>query len=173
MTVSFIWQQLRRWWFISLLVFVLDYLSKWWIESSLHYAEEIAVLPVFDLTLRYNTGAAFSFLAGAGGWQRWFFSVIAIAVIIGLSWRLVKISRSRTLEAWALSFILGGALGNLFDRLAYGHVVDFLQFHWQNAWYFPAFNLADSAITVGVALMLLDGFLSKEKAVDIKNESNQ
>ncbi|MCW8357642.1 MAG: signal peptidase II [Marinomonas sp.] len=163
MTALIIWKRVQRWWALALILFVLDWLTKQAIESSLFYGQEIAVFPFFDLTLRYNTGAAFSFLAQAGGWQRWFFSFIAFAVVVGISWRLVKIADSNRLESFALTFILGGAVGNLYDRLVYGHVVDFLQFHWQQSWYFPAFNLADSAITLGVILMLLESVVTKKQ----------
>ncbi|WP_408631198.1 signal peptidase II [Marinomonas shanghaiensis] len=156
------WKRVQRWWALALILFVLDWVTKQVIESNLFYGQEIAVLPFFDLTLRYNTGAAFSFLAQAGGWQRWFFSFIALAVVVGISWRLIKIAETNRLEALALTFVLGGAIGNLYDRLVYGHVVDFLQFHWQQVWYFPAFNVADSAITIGVILMLLESFVSKK-----------
>lgn len=163
MTALIVWQRVQRWWALALILFVLDWVTKQAIEANLFYGQEIAVFPFFDLTLRYNTGAAFSFLAQAGGWQRWFFSLIALAVVVGISWRLVKISETNRLESLALTFVLGGAIGNLYDRLVYGHVVDFLQFHWQQSWYFPAFNLADSAITIGVILMLLEGFVTKKQ----------
>ena len=162
MTALIMWKRVQRWWALALILFVLDWVTKQVIESNLFYGQEIAVLPFFDLTLRYNTGAAFSFLAQAGGWQRWFFSLIALMVVVGISWRLVKIAETSRLEALALTCVLGGAIGNLYDRLVYGHVVDFLQFHWQQVWYFPAFNVADSAITIGVILMLLESFVSKK-----------
>ncbi len=163
MTISVVWERVWRWWALALVLFLLDWVTKQAVESNLFYGQEIAVLPFFDLTLRYNTGAAFSFLAQAGGWQRWFFSIIALAVVVGISWRLVKIAVSNRLEALALTFVLGGAVGNLYDRLVYGHVVDFIQVHWQQSWYFPAFNVADSAITIGVILMLVEGFVAKKK----------
>lgn len=163
MTALIVWQRVQRWWALALVLFVLDWVTKQAIEANLFYGQEIAVFPFFDLTLRYNTGAAFSFLAQAGGWQRWFFSLIALAVVVGISWRLVKIAETNRLESLALTFVLGGAVGNLYDRLVYGHVVDFLQFHWQQSWYFPAFNIADSAITIGVILMLLESFVTKKQ----------
>jgi len=161
--MSVVWERVWRWWALALVLFLLDWITKQAVESHLFYGQEIAVLPFFDLTLRYNTGAAFSFLAQAGGWQRWFFSIIALAVVVGISWRLVKIAKSNRLEALALTFVLGGAVGNLYDRLVYGHVVDFIQVHWQQSWYFPAFNVADSAITLGVILMLAEGFVANKK----------
>lgn len=155
-------KQVQRWWALACLIIVLDWLTKQWANTSLFYGQEVPLLPFFDLTLRYNTGAAFSFLAQAGGWQRWFFTIIALAVSIGISWRLLKIGKTNHWESLSLSLILGGALGNLYDRLVYGHVIDFIQLHWQQSWYFPAFNIADSAITMGVVVMLLESFLNKK-----------
>ncbi len=155
-------KQAQRWWALACVLIILDWLTKQWADTSLYYGQEIPLLPFFDLTLRYNTGAAFSFLAQEGGWQRWFFAVIAISVSIGISWRLMKIGNENPWESLSLSLILGGALGNLYDRLAYGHVIDFIQLHWQQSWYFPAFNIADSAISLGVVVMLLEGFLNKK-----------
>ena len=163
MAALIVWKRVQRWWALALILFALDWVTKQAIESNLFYGQEIAIFPFFDLTLRYNTGAAFSFLAQAGGWQRWFFSLIALAVVVGISWRLVKIAETNRLESLALTFVLGGAIGNLYDRLVYGHVVDFLQFHWQQSWYFPAFNIADSAITIGVILMLLESFVTRKQ----------
>lgn len=145
---------LKRWLAVSALVIVSDQLSKLWITSHFVFGERLAILSVFDLILVYNTGAAFSFLHDAGGMQRWFFSFVAIAASVWMGW-LLRRHATETLFALALSLILGGALGNLIDRLAYGHVVDFLLFHW-NEHHFPAFNIADSAITVGAALLILD-----------------
>lgn len=155
-------QRVQRWWALAIAVFALDWVTKQGIEANLYYGQEIPLLPFFDLTLRYNTGAAFSFLAEAGGWQRWFFSLIAMAVVIGISWRLSKIGHTHKLEALSLTLIMSGAIGNLHDRLSYGHVIDFIQVHWQSTWYFPAFNIADSAITVGVVLMLAEGMFQKK-----------
>lgn len=155
-------KRVQRWWALAVALFALDWVTKQAIEANLHYGQEISILPFFDLTLRYNTGAAFSFLAQAGGWQRWFFSLIALGVVVGISWRLANIGHSKKLEALSLTLIMAGAIGNLHDRLAYGHVIDFLQVHWQSTWYFPAFNVADSAITVGVILMLVEGLLFKD-----------
>ena len=145
---------LSRWLGLSALVIVLDQISKMWITSHFAYGENYYVLGVFNLVLAHNTGAAFSFLSGAGRMQRWLFSIIAIVASGWIVWLLRKFS-AQTLFALALSLILGGALGNLVDRIAYGYVVDFLSFHWGEH-YFPAFNIADSAITVGATLMFLD-----------------
>lgn len=145
---------LKRWLAVSALVIVSDQLSKLWITSHFVFGERLAILSVFDLILVYNTGAAFSFLHDAGGMQRWLFSFVAVAASVWMGW-LLRRHAAETLFALAISLILGGALGNLIDRLAYGHVVDFLLFHW-NEHYFPAFNIADSAITAGAALLILD-----------------
>lgn len=147
---------LNRWLWLSALVIVLDQLSKAWITSHFAYGESLTVLGVFNLVLTYNTGAAFSFLHDAGGMQRWLFSIIAV---VASGWIVVLLRKhhAQPLFALALSLILGGALGNLIDRIAYGYVVDFLHFHWDEH-YFPAFNLADSAITCGAFLLILDSF---------------
>ena len=147
---------LNRWLGLSALVILLDQLSKLWISSRFVFGENLHVLDVFDLVLAHNTGAAFSFLHDAGGMQRWLFSIIAVVASV---WIVVLLRKhaGQTLFALALSLVLGGALGNLIDRIAYGYVVDFLSFHW-GEYYFPAFNLADSAITGGAFLLILDSF---------------
>ena len=147
---------LRRWLGLSALVIVLDQLSKAWVAGHFIYGEKLYVLGVFDLVLAHNTGAAFSFLHDAGGMQRWLFSAIAVIASIWIIWLLRRHS-TQMLFALALSLILGGALGNLIDRIAHGYVVDFLSFHW-NEHYFPAFNVADSAITCGAFLLIIDSF---------------
>ena len=147
-----------RWLPLAALVLVLDQLSKAWIVSHVPYGGIRALLPVLDITLRYNRGAAWSMLDSASGWQRWLFSGLAVVVGIGLLVWLRRINaRTQKLLALSLSLILAGALGNLIDRLLSGQVVDFILAHWHDA-QFPAFNVADSAITVGAALMLLDAF---------------
>jgi len=151
---------LNRWLWLSALIIVLDQLSKAWISSHFVYGESLTILGVFNLVLAHNTGAAFSFLNDAGGMQRWLFSAIAI-VASGWIVLLLRKHAAQTLFALALSLILGGALGNLIDRLAFGYVVDFLLFHWDEH-YFPAFNLADSAITCGAFLLILDSFKKNE-----------
>jgi signal peptidase II len=147
---------LKRWLALAALVIVLDQMSKLWVTSHFVYGETLGVLSVFDLVLAHNTGAAFSFLSDAGGMQRWLFSLIAVAASGWIVWLLRKHS-AQPLFALALSLILGGALGNLVDRISYGYVVDFLSFHWAG-YYFPAFNLADSAITCGAFLLIWDSF---------------
>jgi signal peptidase II len=146
---------MRNWLGLSAGVIALDLYTKHLIQSAFAYGEHVSVTPFFDLVLFRNEGAAFSFLAGAGGWQRMLFSafaIIASAVII----HSLRKHPEKKLFCLALSLILGGALGNLYDRLTLGYVVDFLYFHYQ-AWYWPAFNAADSAISVGVVLLLWDG----------------
>ena len=151
------------WLWLSLLVFVLDQASKLWFDNNLNMYQQIVIIPdYFSWTLAYNTGAAFSFLADADGWQRWFFAAIALVVSAVLVVWLKRLKADETWLALALALVLGGALGNLFDRVAYGHVIDFILVHWQNRWYFPAFNLADSAITVGAILLALDMFKSQK-----------
>lgn len=149
-----------RWLWLSALVILLDQWSKALILDAFRLYETLEVLPFFNLTLAFNKGAAFSFLAGAGGWQRWFFTAIALGVSVLILVWLVRSKASERLLGAGLALVLGGAIGNLWDRLAYGHVVDFLDFHWAG-WHFPAFNVADSAITVGAALLILDMLLSK------------
>jgi signal peptidase II len=148
-----------RWLPLVLLVIVADQLSKGWIEANYQLGESTPVLPVLDIIRLHNPGAAFSFLAGAGGWQRWFFIVLALGVSVVLLWwlRSVYEAAERRLTL-ALSLILAGAIGNVIDRIEHGYVVDFIHVHWGNA-YFPAFNIADAALTVGAALMIFDAFL--------------
>jgi signal peptidase II len=153
------------WLLLSVLILVVDRVSKDFFEGSLSMYQRIQVIPdYFDWTLAYNTGAAFSFLADADGWQRWFFAAIAVVVSAVLVVWLKRLKRHETLLAVALAMVLGGALGNLCDRVVLGHVVDFILVHWQNRWYFPAFNLADSFITIGAILLALDMFKSDKSA---------
>lgn len=147
-----------RWLWLTLLVILLDQLTKQLIVGHFELYERLEVLPIFNLTLAYNSGAAFSFLADAGGWQRWFFTAVALAAaVLILSW-LVRLHADERLQGAALALILAGALGNLYDRVVLGHVVDFLDFHWGD-YHFPAFNIADTAITLGAALIILDMLL--------------
>lgn len=151
--------QAWRWYLLALVVILLDQYTKNLASSGLEYARPVEIFPWFSLTLQHNTGAAFSFLSDAGGWQRWFFTGIAAVISIALMVWLVVAERGNWMLALSLALILGGAIGNLWDRLALGYVVDFISVHWRD-WYFPAFNIADSAITVGAACMLLDSFVS-------------
>ncbi|MGQ7959179.1 signal peptidase II [Pseudomonas sp. SP16.1] len=153
------------WLLLSVLILVVDRVSKDFFEGSLSMYQRIEVIPgYFDWTLAYNTGAAFSFLADADGWQRWFFAAIAIVVSAVLVVWLKRLKPHETLLAVALAMVLGGALGNLYDRVVLGHVVDFILLHWQNRWYFPAFNIADTFITIGAILLALDMFKSDKPA---------
>lgn len=156
-----------RWLALSALIIALDLLSKWFADTNLQMYQQVPIIDgLFSFTLAYNPGAAFSFLANAGGWQRWFFVAIAVGVSGMLVVWLARLPRDKIMEALALALILGGALGNLYDRIVHGHVVDFILVHWQQSWFFPAFNIADSAITVGAALLILDMFFGgKKKAV--------
>ncbi|KQT62683.1 MULTISPECIES: signal peptidase II [unclassified Pseudomonas] len=152
-----------NWLWLSLLVLVIDQASKFYFEARLEMFQQIVIIPdLFSWTLAYNTGAAFSFLADSSGWQRWLFALIAIVVSAVLVVWLKRLGRNDTWLAVALALVLGGALGNLYDRIALGHVIDFILVHWQNRWYFPAFNIADSAITVGAIMLALDMFKSKK-----------
>lgn len=149
----------RWYWWLSGSVIVLDQVTKFLAETLLTFHQPVPVLPSFNLLLTYNTGAAFSFLAGAGGWQRWFFLGLGLLVSIGLIVWLRRLKPTETRLATALALILGGAIGNLIDRAWLGQVIDFIQLYYQH-WYWPAFNLADSAITVGAALLVLDSLWS-------------
>ena len=150
---------LKVWLSLAGVVIVFDQISKLWISSHFFYGENLRITDFFNLVLAHNTGAAFSFLSDAGGWQRWMFSVIALVAAVWIV-RLLRQYAHETLFCLALALVLGGALGNLVDRVAYGYVVDFLDFYW-NGYHFPAFNIADSAISVGAALLLLDNFKKK------------
>ncbi|MBS7663946.1 signal peptidase II [Pseudomonas lalucatii] len=151
------------WLWLSLLVFAADQASKLYVEDVLTLYQQVVVIPgYFSWTLAYNTGAAFSFLAGASGWQRWFFAAIALVVSVVLVIWLKRLKPEETWLAVALALVLGGALGNLVDRVLLGHVVDFILVHWQHRWYFPAFNIADAAITLGAILLALDMFKSNK-----------
>ncbi len=148
---------------LSSLVIVLDQVSKWMISSSFSLHETLAVMPYFNLTLAHNTGAAFSFLAQAGGWQRWFFVGLTTIISIALFIWLKKLSSQAKLEAISISLILGGAIGNVIDRIYFGYVVDFLDFYYGTA-HFAAFNIADSAICIGAGLLIIDSFISKPES---------
>ncbi|MBX8576999.1 signal peptidase II [Pseudomonas cichorii] len=152
------------WLWLSLLVLIVDQASKYYFENRLEMYEQIVIIPdYFSWTLAYNTGAAFSFLADGAGWQRWLFALIAIVVSGVLVVWLKRLGRDDTWLAIALALVLGGAIGNLYDRVVLGHVIDFILVHWQNRWYFPAFNVADSAISVGAVMLAVDMFKSKKE----------
>ena len=150
-----------RWLWLAVLVIALDQLTKHLIVASFRPGEELPLTPFASLILAFNRGAAFSFLAGETGWQRWLFDVIAVAACGVMAWLLAR--GGRPLFCAGLALIIGGALGNLYDRLTLGHVVDFVLLHWRG-WYYPAFNVADSAITIGAAALILDSFRRPREA---------
>ena len=152
------------WLFLALIVILLDQASKSWVLTSIPLGDGFAVTDFFNLVFVFNRGAAFSFLSGADGWQRWFFLVLAIGISLWIALMIRKHATER-LQPAALAFVLGGALGNAIDRIRHGAVVDFLDFHFAG-WHFWAFNVADSAISVGVALLLLHQLTHKETAND-------
>ena len=147
------------WYRLALIVVILDQLTKRVVTLQLDYGVPIKVLPVLDITLQHNTGAAFSFLHDAGGWQRWLFAGIAALVSVALAVWMHRLRRDQYLLLSGLALILGGAVGNLIDRMRFGYVIDFIAVHWHEH-YFPAFNVADSAITIGAGLLLLDMLLN-------------
>jgi signal peptidase II len=155
-------KRLAAWLALAGMVIAADQLTKLWVAHALALGTSVYVAPVFDLVHVRNTGAAFSFLAGASGWQREFFLLVGLAASIWIVWMLARATREQTLFCAALSLILGGALGNVIDRVRLGGVVDFLHFHW-GPHYWPAFNVADSAITCGAALLILDAFRQGRK----------
>lgn len=159
------------WYSVAVLIVVLDQWTKGAVSAELSYGERISILPLFDLTLRHNTGAAFSFLSDAGGWQRWFFGVIAVIISIVLAVWIYRLEAKEKLLACALALVLGGAVGNLYDRLALGYVVDFILVHYDGH-FFPAFNIADSAISVGAFLLIIEAFLDPKSTSPSPKELN-
>ncbi len=145
---------------LSALVISLDQASKWIVSSLFSLHETLVVMPYFNLTLAHNYGAAFSFLAGAGGWQRWFFIGLSLVISVALVVWLKKLSSHAKLEAVSISLILGGAIGNVIDRIYFGYVIDFLDVYY-GTYHWPVFNIADSAICIGAGLLILDSFISK------------
>jgi len=159
------------WLLLSVLVVLADQASKYYITQHFGEFEHITLLPVLDVTRMHNVGAAFSFLASASGWQRWVFIGLAGVVSVGIIvWLLRLKERAHGLLACGLALVLGGALGNVIDRIRLGYVVDFIHFHWDRA-YFPAFNVADSAITVGAACLLLDALFEGKRKPDANSTS--
>ncbi|HHH42618.1 MAG TPA: lipoprotein signal peptidase [Gammaproteobacteria bacterium] len=153
---------MAKWLGLSVVVIMLDQLTKHLAEARLVYGEPLAVFPSFNLTLLYNRGAAFSFLSDAAGWQRWFFVTVSFSASAFLVYWLRKLGPQQRLLALALSLVLGGAVGNLVDRLLIGHVVDFIQLYYRD-FYWPAFNVADSAISVGAVLLVWDALFARSK----------
>lgn len=156
-----------RWLSLTALVIALDQLSKAWIRAHIALYDSRELLPVFSITHRENPGAAFSFLAGATGWQRWLFTALAAGVSVALIQWLRRMPRKAQLTAAALAFILGGAFGNLIDRVRFGVVTDFILVYWQQHM-FPAFNVADSCITIGAGLLLLDAYLGQRSTSKVQ-----
>jgi len=144
-----------KWLWVSVVVVALDQASKVWASAALQFQEPVAVMPFFNLTLMHNYGAAFSFLSTAGGWQRWFFAAIALVISTAIILWLRKLKPHQRWEAISLALVLGGALGNLWDRLTLGYVVDFFDVYY-GMHHWPAFNIADSAITVGAVMLIID-----------------
>ncbi|CAI0712724.1 signal peptidase II [Serratia fonticola] len=154
-----------RWLWLVVVVLALDFFSKQWILSNFVLGQTQPLFPSINLYYARNYGAAFSFLADHGGWQRWFFAGIAVAIVVVLLVMMYRTSAQQKLNNIAYAFIIGGALGNLFDRLWHGFVVDFIDFYIGN-WHYPTFNLADSFICVGAAMIVLEGFLPAKKSVN-------
>ncbi|MBF0219961.1 MAG: signal peptidase II [Gammaproteobacteria bacterium] len=157
-----------RWLWLSLAVLVIDQITKQLADALLTYMQPVALLPLFNFTLMYNSGAAFSFLSDAGGWQRWFFTAIALTVSTALVIWITRLQRQQWPLAMALALILGGAIGNLIDRLIFGHVIDFIDIYYQQ-WHWPAFNVADAAISIGAALLLIDTLFGGEPVTPDKS----
>ena len=153
----------NKWFGLSALIIIADQITKYAASSMLLMHEPVAILPFFNFTLMHNTGAAFSFLADQGGWQRWFFAVLASGVSIVLAVWLSRLKAHETWLAMALSLVLGGAIGNLIDRVYYGYVIDFIDVYY-NTSHWPAFNIADSAISIGAVMLVIDAFRNKEKS---------
>jgi len=145
------------WLGLALGILIIDQFTKALILGFYHYGDTSHITSFFNIVRAHNTGAAFSFLARASGWQRWFFTAIGVAAAVMIIWML-RGHAGKKLFSFALACILAGAVGNVVDRLLHGYVVDFIQVHW-HGWYFPAFNVADSAITIGAACLILDEFL--------------
>ncbi|MBK8637075.1 MAG: lipoprotein signal peptidase [Chromatiaceae bacterium] len=156
---------MTRWLWLSLLVVVLDQATKWLAEALLLPFRPVTVMPLLNFTLMYNEGAAFSFLSNAGGWQRWFFTAFALVMTIALVIWLTRLAQGERTTAAALALVIGGAIGNLIDRVLTGRVVDFIDFY-VGTWHWPAFNVADSAITLGIILLLVTGFREEFKHND-------
>lgn len=163
-----------KWLWLTLLVVILDLATKAIVSQNFSLYEVLPVIPGwFNLTLAHNSGAAFSFLANESGWQRWFFAVIAFLVSIVIFFWIKRLQAHERWLAVSLALVLGGALGNLWDRLTLGYVVDFLDFYYQSdpqspALHWPAFNIADTAISIGAVMLIIDAFFSKEPSAGKK-----
>ena len=157
-----------RWLGLSIVIVILDQLTKFLVTQNLKLHESIEIFSWFNLTLVHNTGAAFSFLSQAGGWQRWFFIILAITISVVITIWLLRLPAKQRWLACALALVLGGAVGNLWDRMVFGYVIDFIDVSigflpWRlfNPW--PAFNIADSAISIGAVMLIIDAILNKDE----------
>ena len=159
-----------KWTWLAVVVVILDQLTKYIASTSLEMYQPVAVMPMFNWTLMHNTGAAFSFLADAGGWQRWFFAIIALVIsVVIIAW-IQRLKQDEKWQAIALALILGGAIGNVIDRIWLGYVVDFIDVYYKQ-WHWPAFNIADSAIFIGVVMIIIDS-IREYRVERLKNKSN-
>ncbi|EHR41752.1 MULTISPECIES: signal peptidase II [Alishewanella] len=152
-----------RWWWLILLLIGLDQLTKQLVHQNMALFDSIELLPFFNLTYVRNYGAAFSFLSDAGGWQRWFFTILAVVISSVIAVWMSRLPRQQIKLGLALSLVFAGAIGNLIDRSIYGYVIDFFHLYYQT-WHYPAFNIADSAICIGAALIIWDSFSSDSEA---------
>ncbi len=152
-----------RWWWLILLLIGLDQLTKQLVHQNMALYDSIELLPFFNLTYVRNSGAAFSFLSDAGGWQRWFFTILAVVISTAIAVWMSRLPRQQIKLGLALSLVFAGAIGNLIDRSIYGYVIDFFHLYYQT-WHYPAFNIADSAICIGAALIIWDSFSSDSEA---------
>ena len=152
-----------RWWWLILLLIGLDQLTKQLVHQNMALYDSIELLPFFNLTYVRNYGAAFSFLSDAGGWQRWFFTILAVVISTVIAVWMSRLPRQQIKLGLALSLVFAGAIGNLIDRSIYGYVIDFFHLYYQT-WHYPSFNIADSAICIGAALIIWDSFSSDSEA---------
>ena len=160
------------WYAIAGVVMAIDQVTKLYIEHNFQLYQTLDVLaPIFNFTLAHNYGAAFSFLADKGGWQKWLFSGLALLVSVVLGWYLTHVPRIARVLSTGLALVMAGALGNLIDRVRLGYVIDFLHVHYGNVWHFPIFNIADVAINIGVALILFDAFFLEKKRQPLQSSS--
>lgn len=156
-----------KWLWLSGVVVALDQGTKYLADTYLQFHQSVPLFPMFNFTLSYNAGAAFSFLSEAGGWQRWFFTALAVVISLVLVVWIKRLKKDELWNAVALSLILGGAIGNVIDRVLFGYVIDFLDVYYQQ-WHWPIFNVADSAISIGVVVLLFDGFFGSKGLVKQK-----
>ena len=154
--------QIARWYVVAIVLLIADQLAKYTITQNFLYGEYINIFPGLDFTLVHNTGAAFSFLSDAGGWQRWLFLIISLAASIVLMVWLYRLKASQFFLSTSLALILGGALGNLYDRIFLGYVIDFIDFYY-GIYHWPVFNIADASITLGAVFLIFESFLVSKK----------